>query len=341
MGGLIDERVATRVAARLSSQSPLDGSYLLEGLDEQLAALVGQAEPMIKAETGFAFPPGAKAVVMSRSQWASANVAPMLQLMGPLLEKAEEKMKRAPVSPLASLAYGPMLGAQIGAVLAFLSQRVLGQYDLIGHAGEVWFVGPNLVLTERRFGFVPRDFRLWVAVHELTHRAQFTGNPWMQRYFHEQVGGLLEVMDFDASRALRRLADGMRTPGRDGGLMIGLLEPEQLERFNKLQAFMSVIEGHANFVMDRVAESHIPTQPRMRATLKSGATAGGVVAKLLSKLLGLDLKKAQYRQGQDFFEALQKEAGAGAVAACFESAENLPSMDEIRDPQSWLLRLRP
>ncbi|MGH2773722.1 MAG: zinc-dependent metalloprotease, partial [Actinomycetota bacterium] len=254
MSGLVDEKVATRVAARLSARSPLDGSYLLENLDESIAALVAEAEPLIGAETGWPLPGNARALVMSRAEWAAANVAPMLELMAPLLDKAQEKMKSGPVSPFASIATGPMLGAQMGVVLAFLSQRVLGQYDLSGHADDIWFVGPNMVLTERRFGFVPRDFRLWVAVHELTHRAQFVGKPWVREYFHSNVRSLLEVMDFDGGKALKRLAEGMMSGNRsEGGIVTTLLEPEQLERFNRLQAFMSVIEGHANFVMDRVA----------------------------------------------------------------------------------------
>ncbi|MGH2771754.1 MAG: zinc-dependent metalloprotease, partial [Actinomycetota bacterium] len=86
---------------------------------------------------------------------------------------------------------------------------------------------------------------------------------------------------------------------------------------------------------------HIPTQPRMRATLKGGATTGGIVAKVISKLLGLDLKKAQYGQGQDFFEVIHDAGGSEAVQACFESAGNLPSLEEVRKPEDWLSRVAP
>lgn len=342
MSSLVDARVASSVAGRVASAGPLDRSYLLDDLDESFADLTAEAEPMIQAETGFHPGSPVKAVVLSRKDWANENISSMLMLMAPLLDKLEEKLDSTPVSPFARLTYGPLLGAQMGVVLGFLSQKVLGQYDVVaGHGDQVWFVGPNVVLTERRFGFVPRDFRLWVAVHELTHRAQFEGNYWVRDYFLGSVTKLIDEMDIDASHLLKRLKGGAGKAPSDTPAPLRLLSPGQIESFNKLQAFMSVIEGHANFVMDKVAEQEIPTQPRMRATLKQGALAGGWLGKLLNKVLGLDLKRAQYRQGQEFFDQVYKASGQQAVIACFSGPENLPSLTEVKDPPKWLARVQP
>ena len=338
---LVNAGVAERFAARFASEGPLDGSYLLDDLESHFQALVAEAEPLIAEETRFSPASPAVPALLSRKQWATANVESMLSLMAPLLEKVEQRIAATPMSPMAQLAYGPALGAQLGLVLGFMSQRVLGQYDMLaGHENQVWFVGPNIVLTERRFGFVPRDFRLWVVLHELTHRSQFEGNPWMREYFLGLVKDLLSDLDLDASNVLRRMA-GRSDIGPDAPIALRVLDPGQLEKFNRLQAFMSVIEGHGNFVMDRIAEHTIPTQPRMRQTLRSGAASGGWLGKLLSKVLGLDLKRAQYLQGQAFLDVAFAAGGSDTVALCFESAEKLPSLTEVRDPQLWLDRVRP
>ncbi|MGH2770936.1 MAG: zinc-dependent metalloprotease, partial [Actinomycetota bacterium] len=232
--------------------------------------------------------------------------------------------------------------AQLGAVLGLLSHRVVGQYDALeAHADEVWFVGANVVMMERRFDFAPRDFRLWVAIHELTHRAQFLGSPWLREHFLASVEKLVGSLELEAYSLLERVAGVFRR--REEGIPAGvrLLGPDQREQFNRLQAFMSVLEGHANFVMDRVGEGRIASLSRMRRMLRSGATSEGPLAKLLKKVLGLDLKRRQYEEGQRFFEAVFAARGAEGVRICFSSAEALPDLEEMRSPERWLARAAP
>lgn len=343
MSDLIDVRVASRFASRFASSGALSNSYLLDGLQLNMEEIVREAEPLIAEESGFTVTLPAVARVLSREQWATANVSSMLTLMSPLLDKVQTRLSARAVPGLKA-AYGAAIGAQLGTVLGFLSQRVLGQYDiLMAHQNQVWFVGPNMVLFERRHGFIPRDFRLWVALHELTHRAQFEANPWVRAYFLSSVNRMIDSMDMDARTLVDRIADVLRDGGRNAAsatpLAFRLLEPEQLEQFNKLQAFMSVIEGHGNFVMDRAAQGRIPSQPRMSKVLRGGGTLAGPVAKLMSKILGFDLKKAQYVQGQRFFESVHRAAGPEAVRRCFESEQMLPTLAEVKNPDLWLQRV--
>lgn len=334
---LAGAKPAARLVSRFATAGPLDGSYLMEGVAQSIDRLILEAEPLIAEETGFQPPAPARARVLSRAQWVEANIDPMLTLLAPVLEKGRQRLSGSPASSLFKLIYGPAFGTQMGTVLSILSTRVLGQYDVVmGHDNEVWFVGPNIVLMERRLGFVPRDFRLWVVLHELTHRSQFEANPWVREHFMGLVADLLGSLDFDTAAVLGRLLGSIK--GRDGAPpALRLLSDEQRENFERVQAFMSVIEGHGNFVMDRIAEDRIPTQPRMRRMLRSGA-ATSPIAKILGKLLGLDLKRAQYEQGQKFFDAVFESGGPAAVASCFESAEALPTLAEIRAPERWLAR---
>lgn len=333
-----DIRNAAKFAARIATAAGVESTYLLEDLEDDFAALIAEADPAVQEETGFILSTPTRPRIMSRGEWASANVDSMLVLLVPLLKRIEQKVAR-PMSGLASLAYRPVLGAQMGAVLGFLSQRVLGQYDVFSEQrDEVWFIGANVVTMERRFGFVPRDFRLWIALHELTHRAQFEGNPWLARYFLDEINGLLEALDLDARSFFRR-AVGRLTSSRENGApwAISLLDSDQKKKFDELQAFMSVIEGHGNFIMDRIAFRTIPSADRMRRTLR-GAVPTGIAARVIGKMLGLDMKKRQYEEGQEFFDQLMEKGGRDATAAVFKSHEMLPSLDEVRSPEKWLAR---
>lgn len=338
---LIDLTVASKVAARVASAGVLEGSYLLDDLEDNLAALIAEAEPLVAEETRCGTLPQASARVLSRGAWADANLESMLVLIGPLLDKVQDRIGDRPGARLARMASGPALGVQVGTVLGFLSRHVLGQYDLIvGGPHEVWFVGPNVVQTERRFGFAPRDFRLWVVLHELTHRAQFEGTPWLRKHFLGMIRKLLGSLEVDARVLLARAIEASRQPNAEP-LPFRILEPEQRELFEQLQAFMTVIEGHGNFVMDRIGQAVIPTQERMRRTLRDFQSSSGPLARFVSKLLGLDLKRRQYEEGQHFFDQIFAQGGSEAVRAAFASPEALPTMREVRSPDAWLGRTAP
>jgi coenzyme F420 biosynthesis associated uncharacterized protein len=346
LSGLVDEAVASKFAAMFAQPGSLDQSYLLDGLQESFDVLTREAEPLIAEESGFVSPHPAVPRVLNRQEWASANVTSMLELMSPLLEKMQKRMDTTQVFPGAKFAYKAALGAQLGTVLGFLSQRVLGQYDiLMGHQNQVWFVGPNIVMMERRFGFLPRDFRLWIVLHELTHRSQFEANPWVRPHFMGLVNQMLESMDVDAKTLAERMLSSFKPNGQSGDdptpIVFRMLQPEQLEIFNRLQAFMSVIEGHGNFVMDRVGEGRIPSMPRMTQALRGGGTVGSPLARLIAKVLGFELKKAQYVQGQLFFDAVYASAGSPGVKAVFHSVEALPTLEEVKSPERWLSRVSP
>jgi coenzyme F420 biosynthesis associated uncharacterized protein len=343
LSDLVDVAVANRVAAKLASSGALAHSYLLDGLQASFEEIVREAEPLIAEESGFTPAIPAVAKVLSREEWSSNNVTSMLELMSPLLERVEDRLASR-ATPGVRLAYSSALATQMGTVLGFLSQRVLGQYDiLMAHQNQVWFVGPNIVLMERQHGFIPRDFRLWVALHELTHRAQFEANPWVRPYFLRLVNDMLESMDLDAKTLLERISGAIKASTSNGDnatpLALRLLDPKQQDIFNRLQAFMSVIEGHGNFVMDRAAQNRIPSQPRMSRVLRGGGTIVGPLAKLIGKLLGFELKKAQYVQGQRFFEAIHGAGGDRAVRATFSSEDKLPTLEEVRNPERWLERV--
>ena len=336
---LAEVKIAAKLAASLTSGAPIESSYLTEDLKRSVDSIVREVEPLVIEETGFEVSTPSRAKVLTRGEWASSNVDSMLVLMQPMIEMAEQRMKRNPVSGLARFAYRPIMGAQLGGVLGILSRRVLGQYDLISEDDDViWIVGANLLSMERRLGFVPEDFRKWVIIHELTHRAQFSGNPWLKDHFMDSVRNLLGSISIDAKAFVNELRKS--TVEKGAPLTLRMMPPKQRERFLDLQAFMSLLEGHANFVMSTVGERVIPTKGMITSTFTPGASSLplGPLTKLINRLLGLEMKRKQYSEGQKFLEMVAAKGGRQAVAACFASPSNLPTLDEIRDPESWLQR---
>jgi coenzyme F420 biosynthesis associated uncharacterized protein len=252
-------------------------------------------------------------------------------------------------APIASAARA-ISGAELGAVLGWMSTRVLGQYDLFRADGgvssdAVYYVGPNVIALERRHGFSPREFRLWIAVHELTHRAQFTGVPWMKKYFLGLVDEGLAINAPDASQvmaAISRMAADVRSrrnPLQDAGLVGILAPPEQLASIRRIQALMSLLEGHGDVTMNRAAADRIPSADRFARTLQARRDSARGLTRLVQQLIGLEAKMRQYREGEQFVEAVEEAGGPELLARVWQSEEFLPSLDEVRDPARWVSRV--
>jgi coenzyme F420 biosynthesis associated uncharacterized protein len=232
-----------------------------------------------------------------------------------------------------------------------MSTRVLGQYDLlIGEDGEspgdvVYFVGPNVLALERRHGFPPREFRLWIAIHELTHRAQFTGVPWMRPHFLGLVDRGVAIAAPDPKDLLASLTRSAgeiragRNPLADSGLVGMLATPEQLTTLHSIQALMSLLEGHGDVTMNRAAADQIPGAKRFADTLQTRRDSAGGVVKLIQQLLGFEAKMRQYREGELFVEAVEAAGGTQLLARVWEAPERLPTLEEVREPARWIARL--
>ena len=286
--------------------------------------------------------------MLDRSGWVDVNVASMRRLLGPLTERLGARMAHSPVAPLGR----SVAGTELGVLLGWFAQRVLGQYDLLvpdddtsaATGDAVYFVGPNVLGLEKRFAFRPRDFRLWVAIHEVTHRAQFCGVPWMRDYFLGLVERAMGMVDTDPRalvRSLVRAAEELRqgrNPLDDGGLVALLATPEHRSVLAQIQALMSVLEGHGNRVMNELGRVHVAGQDRMARVLRTRRQSNGVSGALY-RVLGLDAKMRQYEVGERFVEAVERDAGPRALDAAWRGPEFLPTLDELAVPTTWLARV--
>lgn len=340
--------VALRIVNEIARfQTPLDLSTE-RALDHDFEEATALAEGLVEEATGLhsAFGP-THSVVIDRAGWGEANVGSLRRLLAPVGRKLAESdgAQRRALSPAAKAA----AGVEIGALLGWMSSRVLGQYDLMPNdadltGGLVYFVGPNVVSLERRFGFDPRQFRLWLALHEVTHRLQFTGVDWMRAHFTGLVergtsSGLPDVGEVIAGlrRAFSEFWEGMN-PLADGGVVGLIASSEQLATLRDAQALMSLLEGHAEVVMSKAGPEAVPEAERFAQVLAERRASAKGIVKLAQQALGIEAKLRQYADGSRFISAVETAGGPELFARVWESPEMLPSLDEIRAPNRWIAR---
>jgi coenzyme F420 biosynthesis associated uncharacterized protein len=255
--------------------------------------------------------------------------------------------------------FGPVLagsaGVQAGLVLAYLGSRVLGQYDPFGGAehpgrqpGRLLLVAPNIVAAQQALDVPAADFRMWVCLHESTHRLQFTAVPWLREYFAGEVRRFLSGLDETASSALNRLPDvikAVRQRGAEGGdtgglgLMELLQSPEQREVFDRLIALSTLLEGHADYVMDAVGPAVVPSVATIRQRFTARRRGGGLLDRMLRALLGVDAKVRQYALGAAFTRQVVDAVGMTGFNLAWTSPDTLPLRSEIGDAPAWLRRV--
>ena len=311
-------------------------------LREDFAELVSFAEERIVEFT--ALDPGgyrSRAWVMGRGEWIRANLGGLQRMLEPLAGRI--LAKQSGQGTLRRKA----LGAQAGGLLGYVSRRVLGQYDAFlppDDEGLLYFVGPNVAEVEQRFSLPSRDFRLWIAVHEVTHRVQFGAAPWLRGHIRSQVDRYLGTISLDSTdfgRQLRRAIDEARA-GADlrgmGGLFL-LLNEEQREIVRHVQGVMSLLEGHASFVMNEVAKDHVQDLDRMRKALSERRRRAGSIERSFQRAIGFDKKIEQYDAGERFVREVVAHSGMEGFNRAWLAPEGLPSVEEIAEPSRWIARV--
>jgi len=283
-------------------------------------------------------------LVVDRPTWIALNADSMSALMDPVFGALIDKQKKAP-GDLAKAVGGRVTGAEAGTMLAFMAGKVLGQYDLApGGTPQLLLVAPNLVQVERELGVDPADFRLWVCMHEETHRVQFTAVPWLRDHMVERVRTLAtdlvpdpESLQETMQRLVHQLPDAVRSGG--AGITELIATPEQRERLAEVTAVMSLLEGHADVVMDEVGPQVIPSVGHIRQRFNERRKGVGAFDRVLRRLLGLEAKMRQYRDGAVFVREVTAAVGTDGFNRVWESPETLPKPAEIEKPSAWVSRV--
>ncbi|QNG17358.1 zinc-dependent metalloprotease [Rhodococcus triatomae] len=333
--GAVDWGLAAKAGVRLARKGPAMTRYTADAADAELADASRRAEGPVRDVTGLADGlPVPDALVLDRAGWIEAAANSMAQLTGG--------------EGSSGLIVGKPAGLQAGAMLAYLSSAVLGQYDPFTDDGTLLLITPNVVAVERALKVPPSDFRLWVCLHEVTHRVQFSSSPWLADYMQQTVETLGSGADESVTDIAGRLADAVRGRGEgaDGsvGGIVGLLRatqaPPQREALDRLLVLGTLLEGHADHVMDAVGPAVVPSVARIRSAFDARRhRKSNPVQRLVRALLGMDAKIAQYVRGKSFVDAVVNRVGMQQFNAVWAGPDTLPLLTEIEQPDAWVRRV--
>lgn len=367
--GTIDWRLAQHVGELVSGISGRGGA----ASDSARSADLGidpsdlnapELAERITSYTGLAPVDGVPALeLVDRPRWIAANLATMKPLLEPLSERMGSGL--GPLAGMARSASGALIGVQVGVLTGMLSQRVLGQYEIAlldpAPTPRLLLVSPNLLQAASNLQVDREELVRWVTIHEVTHAVQFGGAPWLREHLSAMIRELMESMQLDLGggkggpglrdllalgelrgrpdigAARERIAD-LLAKARNGELLRITLGEDRWQIVDRMQATMSLIEGHAEHVMDAVGAELLPSLPRLRAAMTRRRQMKPLPWRVLERLLGLELKMRQYEVGRRFCDMVVDEAGPAALAPAWRSPEGLPTSAELQAPLSWLTR---
>lgn len=337
---MIDWRFAVALGSRLAGEGPVVTRGEADDAVAELRAGANRSTGMVREFTGLDAPDGtAPILVVDRPGWVQANAEGFQVATRPLLEKLAAHKEPSGLG----LAIGSKVtGAEVGGLLGFLAGKVLGQFDPFHEPyGRLLLVAPNIVHVERELEVDPHDFRLWVCLHEETHRVQFTAVPWMRDHLFSEIEAIAATVEPAnlLEGGVERILDAIKE-GRRGGSIVDMFStPEQREVIDRVTGMMSLLEGHADVVMDDVGPTVIPSVAEIRRKFTKRRQGVGTLDRILRRLLGLDAKMAQYRDGAHFVRSVVDKVGTDEFNAVWAGPANLPSRAELADPEGWVRRV--
>ncbi|WP_264071783.1 zinc-dependent metalloprotease [Mycolicibacterium komossense] len=354
VGGAVDWQFAADIGGRLARPAPPATDYTRNQAIDELAAASTAAEPPVRDVTRLSTDgPVPDARIVDRPEWIRAATESMRVMTGGSGDADSASGAKAGAG-LKGFVTGRVTGAQTGAVLAFVSSGILGQYDPFGVPGGVLLlVYPNVIAVERQLRVKPADFRLWVCLHEVTHRVQFTANPWLADYMSGALGVLTREGEEDFAGAIGRLGTLVRDRrnGVDGpssgpnsagilGVMRAIQSEPQRKALDQLLVLGTLLEGHADHVMDAVGPAVVPSVATIRRRFEERRNRKqSPVQRVLRALLGIDAKMSQYTRGKAFVDQVVGRVGMDRFNAIWTSQDTLPLPEEIDDPQQWIDRV--
>jgi len=343
-------------SASWGTEDPAPSEEDRRGFDEAVRV----AELQVAGFTGLEAPSDIPRVeAVRRGQWVQANIEGLRGLLEPAAAKigdaiataqrdAVPEQAQAGVAQVLGQLSPLLLGAQVGTVLGTLAQQVLGQYDIAvprpDGAGALLFVVPNIARFEKEWSLDTTDFRTWIAIHEVTHRFEFA-RPWALTRFRELIDDFTSTLTLDVEDLQQRLAsldpsnpEGMQEmlAGQDS-LFGAVMDDEQRLKLRRIQAFMTASEGYGDHVMHALGEQMLPSYARIDEAMRRYRETEHVDP-VFERLLGIEVKREQYRLGRAFCDTVVELTDEATLARMWDSAEALPSMPELEEPRLWLAR---
>ena len=340
---MIDWKLANTVAEGIANLKPAPEASAFE----HVAGPTEESARLVSAYTGLMADSLPHAEPVDRPLWIQGNVNSLKKVLDPVADKLGQGM--GPLSGAVSAASGALLAVEVGAVSGMLAQRVLGQYEFPilepDAPARLLFVSPNLAVAASALEAEPEELLRWVALHEVTHALQFGGVPWLRPHIATMVRELLGGLQVDPVRLMklpdtsdfRSIVDKIR----EGDLATLIVGPERRAALDAMQAFMAVLEGYAEHVMDEVGAEILPNLPELRGAMDRRRRDRSGLLRIFEKLIGMDMKLRQYELGKKFCDAVAKAGGIAALNRVWEGPAQMPTLAELEDPDAWMARTGP
>jgi coenzyme F420 biosynthesis associated uncharacterized protein len=340
---VIDWKLANTVAEGIANLKPAPEASAFE----HVAGPTEESARLVSAYTGLMADSLPHAEPVDRPLWIQGNLSSLKTVLDPVADKLGQGM--GPLSGAVSAASGALLAVEVGAVSGMLAQRVLGQYEFPILEPEaparLLFVSPNLAVAASALDAEPDELLRWVALHEVTHALQFGGVPWLRPHIATMVRELLGGLQVDPVRLMklpdtsdfRSIVDKIR----EGDLATLIVGPERRAALDAMQAFMAVLEGYAEHVMDEVGAEILPNLPELRGAMDRRRRDRSGLLRIFEKLIGMDMKLRQYELGKKFCDAVAKAGGIAALNRVWEGPAQMPTLAELEDPDAWMARTGP
>lgn len=344
---MIDWQVARSTAHRLVRPGPDLSAAEVETVVGELREASRVAEDPVREFTGLRPAWPTPVLVVDRPRWSDANLASFTYLFAPLDARLRAE-GRLPTG-MSRTVGSRVTGVELGAVVAFLAGKVLGQFDPFHEGadgpGRLLLVAPNIVHVERQLEVDPGDFRRWVCLHEETHRAQFTAVPWMRDHMLSLVADLLDATEIGGNAVTSALGEALpelvKIVRGESDKSLGDLMQNERQRavVDQMTGMMSLLEGHADVVMDDVGPAYVPSVAEIRRKFTRRRGSGSALSKVMRRLLGFEAKMRQYSEGATFVRSVTDRVGADGFAAVWAEPDHLPTKAEITDPAAWVARV--
>lgn len=348
---LIDWENARSIAINMNRAASLT-SVERQRLDSYYSELVNQAIPVVEQYVGISLPTSVVSThAFDRVDWINANIDAFRDMLAPFEALAQGESNKNAASQMLAGLNRRVVSLEVGILLGYLSRRVLGQYDiaLLGReqidGGKLYYVEPNIRHIESSLGLPEDDFRMWLALHETTHVFEFEGFPWVRPYFNGMLEEYFGYLKEDAAllgqglKNLKIFVERARSGDTSTSWIEHLMNEKQRDLFNRMQTMMSVIEGYSNHVMNAVGRELLADYEPISRKFEYRKSHRSQAELLFAKLTGLDVKMEQYRLGEQFIDGIAARRGHDFAVRVWEGPEFLPSPEELRNPDLWILRV--
>lgn len=343
---IVDWELAAKVGGRFAPKGPQISLNQAHEVVEQIRTLSAQAVAPVANCTGMVAPGEApQSQVVDRKEWISSNIESFAYLTSPLAARVNERGSSGIADEVGSRA----TAVQLGAALGWMSGKVLGQYEALVAPGtdpRLMLNAPTMLAVADELEVDQRDFFLWVCLHEETHRLQFSAVPWLASYMHSEISTLVVSADLSATAAVgqfgaivRALGDVVRGKADMTELAKAVAGPGGAKSLDALLALMTLLEGHADVVMDAVGPEVVPSVSQIRERFNERRTNPRVIDNVMRKALGMDGKLKQYSEGAAFVQAVVDQVGMASFNQVWQSPETLPTKFEIQNPDQWISRV--